>query len=342
MKRTLWLALAAAAAAVVPLPPAVVERWYSAGVYPRLQRVVTPLTNVVPFALLDLAAILLLAAGLAACVVRWRARGARRAASGLGGDLLRASAIAYLAFVAMWGLNYRRVPLEAKLAYEPGRVTREAARQFAATAIGLANAGYGAAHAALPRREALERGFAETVRALGADGPVAIGRPKRSLLQLYFRYAAIDGMTDPWFHEIVLNPDLLEAERPFVLAHEWAHLAGYADEAEANFVAWLSCLRSDGPGRYSAWLTAYQHGVSVLTRAERRALPPLGDGPRQDLRAMAERYQRSSPAVREAARQAYDSYLRANRVTEGIESYGLVLRLMLGTSFDEGWVPRRK
>ena len=32
-------------------------------------------------------------------------------------------------------------------------------------------------------------------------------------------------------------PDLLPFERPFVLAHEWAHLAGHADEAEASAVA---------------------------------------------------------------------------------------------------------
>ena len=46
-------------------------------------------------------------------------------------------------------------------------------------------------------------------------------------------------MTDPFLLETLLAPDLLDVERPFVIAHEWAHLAGYADESEANFVAWL-------------------------------------------------------------------------------------------------------
>ena len=50
--------------------------------------------------------------------------------------------------------------------------------------------------------------------------------------------------------------------------------------------------------------------------------------------------QRSSPLVRTAARGAYDSYLRANRVEEGIDNYGLVLQLLLGTKFDDGWKPR--
>ena len=43
--------------------------------------------------------------------------------------------------------------------------------------------------------------------------------------------------------ETLLAPDLLDVERPFVIAHEWGHLAGFADESEANFIAWLACLR---------------------------------------------------------------------------------------------------
>jgi hypothetical protein len=44
--------------------------------------------------------------------------------------------------------------------------------------------------------------------------------------------------------------------------------------------------------------------------------------------------------VRRAARGVYDSYLKANRIDEGIENYGVVLQLMLGTRFDEHWKPR--
>ena len=38
-----------------------------------------------------------------------------------------------------------------------------------------------------------------------------------------------------------------------VAAHEWAHLAGYADESEANFVGWLTCARASDAARYSGW-----------------------------------------------------------------------------------------
>ena len=147
-------------------------------------------------------------------------------------------------------------------------------------------------------------------------------------------------MTNPIFLEVILNPDLLPVETPEVLAHEWAHLAGYADESEANFVAWLTCLRGDALAQYSGWLSAYSRSAAVLPRNMRATLPPLDEGPRQDLDAITERYRRSSPAMRRVARETYDAYLRANRVEEGIRNYDEVLTLMLGTTLGGQWSPK--
>lgn len=327
-------------AALVPLPPQQVERWYSTALYPRIQHVVTSATNHVPIALLDPAGGALLVLFLALLVARARRRGLRHAVARGAVSILTAAAVLYLCFLALWGLNYRRVPLEAKLDYDRARITREAAIAFAGAAVATVNRGYASAHEAPPDDVPLARGFAEAQRMLGASRLAVPGMPKRSLLSLYFRRAAIDGMTDPFFLEIILNTDVLPVERPFVLAHEWAHLAGYADESEANFVAWLACARGDAAARYSGWLAAYQHALAAIPRNERRVVPALDEGPRADLRAMAARYARASPAVRHAARDVYDGYLRANRVPEGIGSYDAVVRLLVGTSFDADWRPR--
>jgi hypothetical protein len=333
----------AVAAAFVPLSPGAVERWYSTGLYPRLQALLTPATNLVPVALLDVASLALLSVAAVRFVRRARAAGVRRAALNAAGSLLTTAAVVYLLFLAFWGLNYRRMPLERKLDYDPARVTREAAVALANTAVASLNAGYAAAHARDADGASLERSFAAAQRALGADRMAVPGVPKRSLLTLYFRRAAIDGMTDPLFLEIILNRDVLAVERPAVLAHEWGHLAGYADESEANFIAWLTCVRSDDPvAQYSGWVAAYQHSAGALPQDVRATLQPLDAGPRADFRAMFARYGRSSPVVRTAARGAYDTYLRANRVAEGIANYDVVVRLMLATRFDPGWTPRRR
>ena len=336
------LLLLAVAAAIVPVPAAAVERWYSNGIYPWIQSAMTAASNHVPIAVLDVAVVILIGLGLAWFARRARSIGVMRALLRAAGYAVSCAAVLYLMFLGLWGLNYRRVPLERSLDYERSRVTRDAAMALANTAAGFMNGGYAAAHAGPPDTPALERSFADVQRALGARRAAVPGVPKASVLTWYFRRAGIDGMTDPFFLEIIVNPEVLDIERPFVVAHEWSHLAGYATESDANFVAWLACVRGDPLAQYSGWVAAYEYAVRALPRDDRRALTPLDPGPRDDLRMIAARYARTSPAVRRAAQGLNDSYLRANRVAEGIGSYEAVLRLMLGTRFDPGWTPKAR
>jgi hypothetical protein len=329
-------------AAVVPLSPEGVERWYSTGLYPVIQRVLTPVSNLVPIALADISAGLLVGAGVIVFTRRTRVLGVRRAAIRTSASLVSATATGYLLFLLLWGLNYRRVPLVEKLDWERSRVTVAAAVALANEAATAVNAEFASAHAAGREPASLDVAFHQVQNDLGAARGIIPGISKLSLLSLYFRRAAIDGMTDPFFLEIIVNPDLLDIERPFVVAHEWGHLAGYADESEANFIAWLTCLRGDALARYSGWLAAYEHAAGALPREMRAGLVPLARGPLGDLQAMAARYERSSPVVRTAARGVYDGYLRANGVQEGIASYDAVLRLMLGTRFGPERAPLRR
>jgi len=161
------------------------------------------------------------------------------------------------------------------------------------------------------------------------------GRPKPTLLGGYFHQVSVAGMTDPFLLETLIAPDLLDVERPFVIAHEWAHLAGYADESEANFVAWLTCRRGDARARYSAALALI--GYAAPRTALRDALDV---GPRIDLYAIRYRYSRTNETLRFAARQGYDKYLKANRVERGVESYDAVVQLILGTGLDQNGNPR--
>ena len=140
------LVLSAVAAALVPIDPARVERWYSTGLYPRLQAVVTPLTNRIPIALLDLAVGACLITGGIVFLRRVAALGLRRTIVHGALSLLVAAAGAYLLFLVMWGLNYRRVPLERKLDYDRARITRPAAVALANRAVMAMNGGFAAAH----------------------------------------------------------------------------------------------------------------------------------------------------------------------------------------------------
>ena len=64
-------------------------------------------------------------------------------------------------------------------------------------------------------------------------------------------------------------------ERPYVVAHEWGHIAGWARESEAGYVGWLTCMRGDDAARYSAWISLYLHlrGEVVSDRARSGSMP---------------------------------------------------------------------
>ena len=341
------LVMTALAAAIVPLPPRLVEAWYSHRIYPVIQRGVTPLSNAVPIALLDVAALAVLLVLMIGFWRRLRRGGLARTLVSSALTMLTLTAALFLIFLGLWGLNYRRLPLDEKLEYDRNRVTREAATKLGDYAVREVNALHAAAHdsggadrSGTPQ-VSLEMAFDRAQRILGSERPAVPGVPKRSLLERYFRVAAIDGMTDPFFLEVILNPDTLPFERPFVLTHEWAHLAGYANEAEANFVAWLACVQGDAMARYSGWLAIFEHVVASVPKADRpRLTAQLAAGPRRDLQEAAARYAKASPVVRTAARDVYDTYLRANRVNEGVASYTAVVRLMLGAGLEEGSSPK--
>jgi hypothetical protein len=190
----------------------------------------------------------------------------------------------------------------------------------------------------------LRDGFVAVQRTLSDADPAVPGRLKRTIFGPYFRWTSVDGMVDPFALEVLANPDLLPWERPFVAAHEWAHLAGYADESEANFVGWLTCLRADAAAQYSGWMYLYfQVGQEVSAGDRARLLRAIGPGPRKDIEAIAERLRRGQlPMLRSASWILYDQYLKANHVEEGVRSYGAVVTLVLRTRFDDGWRPVRR
>src|SRR5689334_8414381 len=108
---------AALVALVAPLPSSTIEAWYSRGLYPPVQRALTAMSNFAPFALLDVAAVAALAAWVAVVVRILRTSRPAGALAAIAVRLVVFTAVSYLVFLALWGLNYRRIPLERKLEF---------------------------------------------------------------------------------------------------------------------------------------------------------------------------------------------------------------------------------
>jgi hypothetical protein len=342
----------AAVMAWIPLQAEAVETWFSTGIYPPLQQAVTSLSNVVPVALLD---VLSVTAGAGVLWILVRAvievRRVRRIGPVVNAlrVLVTAGAAVYLVFLLLWGLNYRRLPMSDRVQLTDGAVDPAAVEKLGLETVQQLNALHAEAHRdgwidSPLEDEALRRGFVSAQAALSDVQSAAPGRLKRTMFGPYFRWTGVDGMINPFGLEVLSNPDLLPFERPFVAAHEWSHLAGYADESEANFVGFLTCMKGSVATQYSGWLFLYwQVSSEVDGEARSRLSKSLAEGPRRDLEAIVTRLRTGElPWLRTAGWRVYDGYLKANRVEEGIRSYGAVLTLIVKARFEPGWTPVRR
>lgn len=137
--------------------------------------------------------------------------------------------------------------------------------------------------------EAVEANAAvvQSMQQMAAEYPRLAGYyppPKAAFCSDVLEWMGISGMTISCTTEILVNKycmiSLLYA--PLLYAHESAHHHGYYKESEAEFLAFLACLRSDSPAaRYGAQIylyfaldEAYQAAVAAGGAASGEVLEP--------------------------------------------------------------------
>jgi len=331
----------AAVAVLVPIPAWAIDEFYSREMYPWWQRVLTTGTNILPFALLDVILVLSAVAALHRTYRLFnvaRQRGVMDALWEAVRRIARFVSIVIILFLWGWGFNYRRLPLETVLSGAASQPTVEAVQLAFLDSAALAarlrplSQPEGRLHSiAIDLHDPMNT----ALRSLSREPLEVTSQPKYSLvLTPFFKLAGVTGMLNPLGLETIVLPDLLPYERPFVLAHEWAHLSGHADEAEANAVGWLACMKGNPTAAYSASLFLLMETAAVLPANLREdAMGKVDDGVKADLDAIAEREGHAHPTVQRSASRIYDEYLRANHVADGTASYGRSLRLILSKPF---------
>lgn len=157
-------------------------------------------------------------------------------------------------------------------------------------------------------------------------------RVKPVMLSEAMSYTHITGVYSYFTGEANLNIVFPDYSLPYTAAHELAHQRGIARENEANFIAFLVCIRSDDPYlRYSGYLNLYEYVASALYRADPElyndARSRLATSVRQELRAYSDFFDKyRDSTVSEVSGAINNSYLQLQG-TEGTRSYGLVVDL---------------
>lgn len=309
-----------------------VTHLYSRSIYPPITSLLSTLSGLVPVSLTEISVLLLLGAGawgFARCWRRkWRWRQFLAAATGI-------FSLVYFAFYISWGFNYWRQPLAVTLGASPVKIDSLRFRHTLEALLEQANNAYRRVDAIDPGQldRDLERGLKAATAVLALSMPGGNRRPKTLFFNIVLDKTLTNGFFSPIFHEIHLNKSLLPVEYAYTLAHEKCHQLGIAREAEASFVGYLACLYSGNPiAQYSAtmdvlweFLVRGRRMLSDYQEIRRRLAP----GILADYEKIRARVLQHAGAVSDVSRKAYDQYLKANRIEEGVQNYRGVVELLI-------------
>jgi hypothetical protein len=250
----------------------------------------------------------------------------------------------FVVFFLLFGVDYYRPPLSARLSWSGTDATK--LREAARAAVELGNREYREAFGhedigsptPLPLRldERLEGGYRVLGSQLGMGELFRAGRAeaKPILASAVLCRLGLSGFFFPWTGEANFNRLVPACELSHTIAHEKAHQRAVAREDEANFVGALACLFSGDPAvRYGGALFAEN---DLLRELSRRRDPELGrllslraPGVVRDVEAEAAFWRRYQGLASQVSEAVNDTYLKAQGVREGTGSYAESPRLLI-------------
>lgn len=159
-------------------------------------------------------------------------------------------------------------------------------------------------------------------------------RPKPVLLSEILSYQQLTGVYSPFTVEANYNADMTAYNIPFTMCHELSHLRGFMREDEANYIAYLACSRSDAlEFQYSGALMAWIYSTNLLWEYAPDIYEELQESlrleVRKDLKENTAFWDRYDGAVAKVAGKVNDTYLKANKQTDGVESYDRMVDLLM-------------
>ena len=330
--------------------PAMVEQYYSLGLYPVLLSIRLGLTAWVPFSIGDLLYIIVfiyLIYKLIRSLIKIKKEGID------AGKVWRASAIVLLVWISfklLWGLNYDRLGAGHLLDIKQKAYSGTAVDSLVNELIDSLNS---------TRKQINEKKI--QVDTLPANNPAAYftmvqeaynkakgaypflpkqaPRVKATLFNPLADYVGFTGYFNPFTAEGQVRTDMPGLELPFVACHETAHMLGFASESEANLIGYLVATKSTNPYvRYSAYneiFTYAQREQFVMMAQQKDSVGFMGAVAqnrarldtlvKQDRKAVRRFFNKHRSSVAPIMSGVYEQYLFLNKQNAGLKSYDEVI-----------------
>ena len=314
---------------------------YARIVYPPLSAALSAFSSLFPFPLMEVFVIGLILA-LIIYPIRLRKKGIRlRQILFREGEIL---AWVYVWFYLGWGLNYYRYNIYTRLQTPPVAYEEQHFKDFLKDYTERLNATY------QPPTKMNEEELKQHVHAFytqlpstyGLAKPHAWQEPKDFIFTPIYSKVGVLGSMDPFFAEAQLNADLPKVQYPFTYAHEFSHLLGVSNEAEANYWAYRACTESNSPtlqycGYFGLFPYVISNASSLLSKKEfqawiRTIKPEIIEQYNEKNTYWRELY---SPWIGEIQDFTYNLFLKGNKIASGKKNYAEVISLLLSLPKEE-------
>lgn len=329
-----------------------VERIYSRGWYHGMATVLTALTGKLPFSAMEVI-LLLLGAGILLFLIFWVREAIRQGKRWWMVCLKRlwiiasATSAVFFWFVLTGNLNYYRIPVGESLGLQTEATDVETlrslchllARQAAELRPQCEEDAEGVFASSVAYAELAETA-SDAVTALDKIYGVQLfdlagrTRPKAMYFSEIMSYIQLTGVIFPYISEPNINVHQPAYGISSTMCHELSHICGFMREDEANFISYLACYNSGSTElQYSGAMMGLIHATNRLYRYDQNAWQEiytlLPEGVLRDLAANSRYWKKYETPVGETADHWNDAYLKANDQTDGVQSYGRMVDLLI-------------
>ncbi len=347
-----WVLIALLALVTTMRLSPVLGSFYTTHAYPIIGSILSPVSDLVPFAVGDIFIFL----SIVWVVLYPAMKRTKRAVLRVAEYLLWVYAWFYMA----WGLNYSQPNIYRRAGMRPVEVSKARLKAFAYQYADSLNklseeCGVKSEESKWLRRkenddeekvkyeESIIQGY-HKISGCGINKPFNLHPHAKTMVFSWLSsMAGVTGSMGPFFCEFTLNGDVRPHDYPATYAHEFAHFIGVANEGEANFYSYITCTASPYKAvRFSGYYHIFFHVVNdvfdILGQKEgERYLKHIRPGIIQLARSdrgywLAKR----SKLVNAAQDFILDLYLRGNNVSEGRKSYSQVIALILAWENKKG------
>jgi len=323
---------------ILATDPQFVETYYSSILYPYISKFSRILLGWIPFSVGDLIYII-----LAYMIVKTIIASIKKRKVSVRKILAQFSMI-YFAFHILWGLNYLREPIHKTFEIHELDYTTEELVSFTNKVIYNMNK----VHSKIVTNDTLKvivpyhkneiydkvkNGF-DNFSESHVSVQYRFQSSKHSLISYPLSYMGFSGYLNPFTGEAQINSLSPLVTYPATSSHEVAHQLGFAAENEANFIGFLTSINNDDLYfQYSGYYLALRYALNDLYRHDPKkyqiAVKKINKGIIKNIKDSREHWSQFRNPLEPIFKIIFNQFLKANKQTEGIKSYNLMIGLLI-------------